>query len=179
MLTNLKKEIKLYQIIIVLYFICHGSLCGIGSRTIFSLAHEDAWIIPIISAIIGLVPFLITICIIEKYPNKNIFEIIEYQFGKIIGKILNIILILFVCSYMIFFYWNFTNFISSQYLYNTPQTFITILFIIPIIYLLSKGIKIILRSSIVIFIMTFSFYIIAAIGLVPQIHVENIYPIFA
>ena len=177
--NNLKKQLKLYQIIIILYFICHGSLCGIGSKTIFSLAYEDAWIIPIVIAIIGLIPFSITLYIVEKYPNKNIFEIIEYQFGKIIGKIINSILILFVCSYVIIFYWNFTNFISSQYLYNTPQTFITILFIIPIVYLLSKGIKIVLRSSIVIFIMTFTFYIIAATGLIPQIHVENIYPILA
>ena len=86
--NNLKKQLKLYQIIIILYFICHGSLCGIGSKTIFSLAYEDAWIIPIVIAIIGLIPFSITLYIVEKYPNKNIFEIIEYQFGKIIGKII-------------------------------------------------------------------------------------------
>lgn len=179
MTNSLKKQIKLYQIIIILYFICHGSLCGVASTLIINLGHENCWISPIIGAILGIIPFLITIFILEKYPNKNIFQIIDFEFGKIIGKIINFILILFVCSYLIIFYWNFTNFISSQYLYNTPQGFIAILFIIPIIYLLSKGITVILRSSIIIFILSFSFFSISALALIPQMNIQNIMPVLA
>lgn len=179
MTTNLKGKLKLYQIIAILYFICHGSLCGVASNLMIVLSHEDCWMVPIISCILGIVPFLISIIIMDKHPNKNIFEIIEYQFGKIIGKIMNIILILFICSYVIIFYWDFTNFISSQYLYNTPQTFIAILFIVPIIYLLSKGIEVVLRSSTIIFILSFTFFSVSALALFPQIQFQNIYPILA
>lgn len=178
-MTNLKGKLKLSQIIIILYFICHGSLLGSTVNALFILGHEDSWIVPIIGAIVGIIPFYLSITLMEKFPDKNIFEIIEYQFGKILGKIINILLILFICSYAIIFFWNLTNFISSQYLYSTPQGFIAILFIIPLIYMLSKGIQVILRSGIIVFIFSFSFFIISACALIPQIQISNIFPVLA
>lgn len=179
MITNIRGKLKLSQLMIVLYFICHGSLLGATTNAMFIFSREDSWMVPILSSIIGFIPFYLSIHLMNKFPDQNIFEIIESQFGKIMGKIINIILIGFISSYAMIFFWNLTNFISSQHLYNTPQTFIAILFTIPITYLLSKGIQVILRSSTIIFFLSFIFFSITAVALIPQIQISNIFPIMA
>lgn len=178
-MTNIKGKLKLSQIMIMIYFICHGCLLGSTTNALFIIAREDSWMVPIIGGIIGFIPFYLSILLMEKFPSYNIFQIIDKTFGKVLGKIINTMLILFVCSYAIIFFWNLTNFISSQYLYNTPQRFIIILFIIPLIYLLSKGIQVIFRSGTIIFILTFTFFIISTCALVPQIQISNIFPILS
>lgn len=175
--NNAKGKITINQIIILLYFICHGSLLGAATSSMFVFSREDSWMVPIISCIIGMIPLLIYTSLMNRFENQHIFEIVDSLCGKILGKIINFILIIFVCSYLIISFWNLSNFISSQYLYNTPQGFIAILFIIPIIYLLSKNIHIILRSGIIIFILSFLFFIISVFALVPQVQIVNIFPI--
>lgn len=173
---KLENKLNLSQIGVILYFIATGSLCGMNFRTYINIAKEDAWLAPIIGCIIGFLPYLIFIFIMNKYPNLNIFQIIEKLFGKALGKFLNLLLIIFVTSYMLIFFWNLTNFISAHFLYNTPPLFVTIMFLIPIIYMLTKKIQVILKSGIIIFFISFIFFIIASLAIIAQIKISNIFP---
>lgn len=170
-------KLRCLQSAVLVFFIIHGGIFGPGINLLIKVAEEDMWISTLIGCIIGFIPFYLYISLSAKHPDKNIFEIIESTFGKFFGKILVAIITLFAISFVLFYFWNLTNLISSQYLYKTPQLFVYIIFAIPLIYILSKGIKIALRSISIIFIATLFFYIITFISLVPQAHITNLLPI--
>ena len=162
---------------ILVFFIIHGGIFGTGVNILVKVAEEDMWLGCLFGCILGFIPFYTYISLSNTHPDKNIFEIIESVFGKLIGKIFVFIITLFAVSFILFCFWNLTNLISSQYLYNTPQIFIYIIFAIPLIYILSKGIKVALQSIIIIFIMTAIIYIITFFSLVPQSNFMNLMPI--
>ena len=178
-MTNKQKgQFRISQIIPFIYFIIFGSFSGTVCNLILSLSHEDSFIISIISMLVGIIPVFIFIYIHSKFKDKNIFEIIEYLFGKIIGKTINFILILFSCAYLCIFFFNLISFVSSEYLYKTPNIFILILFLIPTLILISKDLKVILRSGTIIFIFSFLLFLISISSLIFENDVTNILPMF-
>lgn len=170
-------KLRCFQAAILVFFLMHGGIFGTGVNLLIKVAKEDMWIATIIGIIIGFILFYLFISLSAKYPDKNIFEIIESICGKFISKFIIILITLFVATFTLLAYWTLTNLISSQYLYQTPQLFVYIIFAIPIIYILSKGLKVTLRSIIIIFFITAILYIITFIGLVPQVKFSNILPI--
>ncbi len=170
-------KLRCFQAAILVFFLIHGGIFGTGINILLKTAEEDMWMSTLFGCILGFIPFYFFISLSSKYPDKNIFEIIESSFGKVIGKIIVLIITLFAVSFVLYYFWGLTNLISSQYLYDTPQLFIYIIFAIPIIYMLSKGIKVALRSMIIIFMITFFFYTITFFSLVPQANIMNLFPI--
>ena len=120
--------------------------------------NNDAWIIPIVGSVIGFA--LLKLCL--------------YKFDKIDNKLYTLFLIIFMNT----LFTNLVNFIDSEYLYDTPPLLITILLIFTIIYILKNGEKSLFRTSLVIFFLCFFIYIIVTIGLIRQINILNIFPIF-
>ncbi len=170
-------KITLLELETIIYFLARGLCIGISLSGIIEIAGVDAWISVLIGAIIGLIPFYIFNQLFLFEPNKNIIEKNTLLFKGFIGKLINIILILFCLSMLLVTLWNLTNFISSQYLYNTPQLFIAFVFTIPTIYLLSKSPKIIGRTIFVFFLMEIILYGLSSIGLFNQIEINNLCPI--
>lgn len=170
-------KLRCFQAALLVFFIIHGGMFGAGVNLLLKIAHEDAWIAGILGSIIGFIPFYLFVSFATTHPDGNIFESMETLFGKIFGKIISIIITLFVISFILIYFWNLTNLISSQYLYKTPQLFIYIIFAIPLIYLLLKGIKITLRSITIIFFITTFLYAITFFSLIPQVHFDNVLPI--
>lgn len=170
-------KLRCFQAAILVFFLIHGGIFGTGINFLIRVSKEDMWIATIFGIIIGFIPFYLFISLSTKYPDKNIFEIIETVFGKFIGKIIISIITLFATTFVLYGYWSLTNLISSQYLYKTPQLFVYILFAIPLIYILSKGLKVTLRSIIIIFFITAILYIATFFSLVPQAKLINIFPI--
>ena len=88
------------------------------------------------------------------------------------------ILILFFSLFSMILFWNITNFTSSQYLYNTPQLYIEIIFIISFIYVLSHGTNSLFRTLLVLVYVLIIIYIINFTSLITQVDINNIKPIF-
>lgn len=170
-------KLRCLQAAILLFFIIQGGIFDTGVNILIKVASEDMWLATIIGIIIGFIPFYLYISLSVKHPDKNIFEIIESVFGKGVGRVIVAIVTLFAISFILFYFWSLTNLISSQYLYNTPQLFVYIIFAIPLVYILSKGIKVALRSIVIIFFITMFLYIITFVSLVPQAKIINLYPI--
>lgn len=170
-------KLRCFEAAILVFFMIHGGIFGTGINILLKTAEEDMWLACLIGCILGFIPFYFYISLSSKYPDKNIFEIIESAFGKAIGKIFVFLIIVFATSFVLFYLWGLTNLISSQYLYNTPQIFIYIIFMIPLIYILSKGIKVALQSILIIFMITLFLFIITFVSLVPQVNFTNLLPI--
>lgn len=170
-------KLRCFQAAILVFFIMHGGIFELGTNILFRIAEEDAWISAILSGILGFIPFYIFISISYSHPNHNIFEIIDITCGKVFGKIITILIILLTASFVFFNFWSLTNLISSQFLYKTPQVFIYIIFTIPIVYMLSKNVKVIFRSVILIFFITITLHVLSVMSLATQLKFINLLPI--
>lgn len=152
----------------------------IGSSSVFTmgmLAEQDLWIAIILAIFMALPMSLIYARIHYIFPNKDLFDIIEICFGKIIGKGL---IILFTCFV---FYWasdilvNYGNFIYVVSLTKTPK-------IVPMMMLgilcgigIKKGIEALGRWSEFFLIIPIILLLTTTVLLIPQMNIDNIKPV--
>ena len=150
---------------------------SIGLYNIIKASNQDAYISVIISSLLGilvLIPFLI---ILNYKKDLTLKEKINFLFGNTLGTIINTIITFIVFIIGITIIYNSTNFINSQFLNKTPIYIILLLFNIPIIYNVTKGIETISRISLIILIITVFLTIISVISLSLQFNINNIKPI--
>ena len=171
------KTINITNYNTLLFFLIRASFIGICSNNLLTISKQDSLISIIISIVIGLIPLTIYYLINEKYANKKIFEIINITFGKYLGFIINLLITIYITIYSSILFWNLISFISSQYLYKTPEIFIGLIFIIAIIYSLFSNINSIIRSTTILFYIFLFLYIISTIGLLGEIDITNLMPV--
>lgn len=148
-----------------------------GFNIIIDISSNDSIISSIIGLILGIIIINVFIRIFDKLPTLNIFEKANYLFGKysIIIKLLLIISVSISSSYLIYIT---SLFIKSSLLINVDILPISILFFSSSIYLASKGITSITRSSIISFIIFIFFEIMTILFIIPNINSLKILPLF-
>ena len=139
------------------------------------LSYQDSWLSMIIAYLIGFIPLFIYYQILNYNPKLNIIELLNNKF-KYLGKIISIIITIFMIFHASLMLWNTANFINSQYLYQTPLIIISILFLIAIIYIVETGITGIGRTGTIILIISVSLSIITTILLTPQVELSKLKP---
>lgn len=174
----MSQKIRMMEYNAIQYFLIRSYFVGIAVHNILNIARQDSWMCYLIAIVVGFLPFLLYLYLMNKYPDLNLFDISIQIFGKKWGKIVNVVLFLFVCSYCVLNLWNFTNFVGSQYLYRTPTYFISFVFLIVVFYALNKGIKTFAHACLILFYLSVFLYTFSATGLLGQIHFDNVLPMF-
>lgn len=171
------KKIDISNYNTLLFFIIRGNYLGICSENLYIISKQDSWISMIIACILGIIPLLIYYFITKKYPDKNILEIIQTVFGKVLGKIINIIMMIFIFIYASSIFYNLIIFIATQYLYNTPLLAIACIFGLCFYFLINKGINTVAKTSTILFYAFCFLFILTSLGLITQIDISNVLPI--
>ena len=161
----------------LMWFVIRASFVGVTLTNIIFISKVDAWFSSIIALILGILPFII-FELFRKYSDKNIFEINSSIYGKF-GKLINIILIIGSYVFAVIVFSNLTYFISSQFLYKTSLFFISVFFIIPLIYALINGLNAFSKTSLILFFITFFTVVFIDISLSTGISINNIKPILS
>lgn len=173
----MNKKITVLEMCSLTWQLMLSSGIGITSYIAFFSVKQDAWIAIIVSGIIGLIPLYIYLYLMNYKKDLNFFSLNEYLFGKTIGKIINTIIALVVSLCVIIYFFNLTNFINSQYLNKTNNLLIIAILIIPVIYLLLQDLKIIGRTTFILFLFSITLLFFSIIGFIGQIDLNNIKPI--
>jgi spore germination protein KB len=155
-------------------FMMLSCFLGIGAESCLLISGIDYWLVPILGTIIGFPILLIYLSLFNK--NKSLPDLMKSTFGNKIGNILNILLLLCSITFNLVTFWNLISFVTSQYLYETPSWFITLLFTITAIYLLTKSERVIFRTSFMLFYIAIFLYLISFFGLSLQVKITNIMP---
>lgn len=160
----------------LMWFIIRGCFIGISLNNIIYASQQDSTLSILLAIILGFIPLFIYFHIRNYQPSLDIFEKINFLFGKF-GKILNIICIIFSYFFAIMILSDLTHFISSQFLYYTSTTTISIAFMILVVYALSKNIKTIAKTSLMLFFVVIIISILIIIGLIGSINITNFQPV--
>jgi len=163
---------KQMQLLIFIYPIGSFSLFNMGAG-----AKQNAWLATAIGVIFSLPILLMYGRLMNLYPGKNLFEILEIVFGVILGKIFNIVFVFhvtFIGSYILH---NVVDFIKVTALWNTPIFIPYTLISVLIIWILKEGIEVLwgwakFNIRLILVLMVFTWFL-----LIPQMHLSNLQPI--
>ena len=117
----------------------------IGGIIVFGGTYEAAgssWLSLIIAFGLACILMLCFSRILKINENKNIFKILENNFGKISGKIITAILVCYAIFLSAFTANNYSEFIIKSSLSNTPINFIEIFFFVTAAFLVIKSISV-------------------------------------
>ncbi len=160
----------------LVWFLIRGCFIGVTLNNIIYISSVDSALAIILAILIGFIA-LFTYFYIRKFmTNTSIVEKNKLLFGKF-GIIFNIIWGLFALGFAIIILSDLTHFVSSQFLYYTSPIVITIVFMVLTIYALTKGIKTISKTSLILFFFVAIITLLIVIGLITNIDISNFKPI--
>jgi spore germination protein KB len=169
-----KRALSSRQAISLLAVFIFGSSVVLGG---YSEAEQDSWICIILSQAFVLPIVFVYARIIKMYPGKNLFEIAESVFGKLFGKIIEILYIWYSIHLAALVVKNFSEFIEIVAMPETPQLPIMLIIIMVAIYLARSGVKTLGKWSIIALIIIVSIFFITVALLSPQLKLDNLLPI--
>lgn len=173
----MKNKITLSQLCSICWQIMLASSIGIISYISINGAKQDAWASIVISAVLGIIPLFSYLYLLNYKKSKNFFELNNYLFGNKIGRFISSLSTVPILIYIIIYFYNMCNFITLNYLTNTPNLFISLIFLIPIMYLISQDLQVIARCLFIIFGFAIILHFATLIGLINQIDINNLKPI--
>ena len=172
----MNRKLKLFEVNSMLYFILRSSFIGLAITNLIVISKVDSYLCPLIGSILGFIFLLLYFKIINVNPNQNISQNIITCFGNKIGGFINVLLSIFVFIFSILLSYDLINFIGSEYLFNTPNIVIGFVCLIPLIYLLTKGLTVIGKTSNILFFLSIILYILSLLGLFAQGNITNLLP---
>lgn len=172
----MKKEIISTRMALSLYVLfCFGTNAIIG---VSSEADNDSWVALLLSFIAFLPIAYIYARTIKLHPGKNILDVSEIIFGKVIGKFFQVMFLTFTVILAALAMRNTTEFINIIMLKETPLVPLMVTLILMTIYLSMAGIEVMGRWSLVIFVITVSSLVITFVFSLENMEIENIQPMF-
>ncbi|NLW56064.1 MAG: GerAB/ArcD/ProY family transporter, partial [Firmicutes bacterium] len=139
----------------------------VGAGVIVMPAHlakevgSDGWISILGAGLLSTIVIVMIIALLRKYAGQSILEINRHLFGKILGQIINLLLIVYLSFLMVTGLRYFTEFIQLFTLEVTPGCIVALLIITPTAYLTWYGLKPVARFS---YIMLFVLFSILLLG---------------
>jgi spore germination protein KB len=167
-----KLKMKHLKFLMVLFIIGSTIIVGVSNNS-----SQDSWIAIILSVIMVIPVILMYARIISLNPEESFFDISVKLFGRIIGTIINILMIWYALHLGTLVLCNFVKYTEMTTLQNTPGIIISIFLLIVAVYIgkstiLTFGKWAIVALSIIVFIIIITIFIS-----IPNIHINHMFPI--
>jgi spore germination protein KB len=158
--------------------IVYAKAIGLTQGSIAREVGGDMWISTLLSAIQGSLMMLITVYVIRRAPNSNIFEQSELLLGKWFGKI--------ICLSMFIFFVGASGAVFTTFVYHLKDYFLpeapTLIFIaagfIIGIFALFHGIEVIGRMALIGVFSILMLNILIILGSLGEFDIRELMPVF-
>lgn len=110
-------------------------------HNLFMIAKNNGWISIILTGVIAQILIFIYGQIIKRFPSKNLLEISTILCGKIIGKLINIFIIIYFIISASLILMRFSITISAWMMPVTPKWVLATLVVITSIYIAKENIQ--------------------------------------
>lgn len=160
--------------------ICLLTLFVMGSSVILGIAlraKNNAWIAGIAGLIMSMPAILIYARILHLFPGMDLYEILDSVWGKVIGRIVSILYILYAFYLGAIVLRDFGEFVNSVAFIETPMAFILLSASFVAITAVRSGIEVIARISTAIVPVSIFVIVLMQILSLPISKFDNIKPI--
>lgn len=160
--------------LLIIFYMGSSFILGIGGA-----AKNDAWLSGLLGILSALPIIMVYARLLELFPEKGLFDILDLTFGKILGKAVSLLYIWYSFHLGALVIRNFGEFIGTAALPETPIFVPMICLGITSIAVVRSGIEVMGRISA--YIMPVLFFILFVVQLlgIPQWNLHHIKPILA
>ena len=169
-------KISSKELFVFTFFISIILFPGFGNTIILQTGKNTTMISSIFGFLIGFIPLLMIIYMINNTESKNIFTYNKEKF-KFLGYIFNILYVIAIFYVVFAESWTTITFTISQYLQRTSYYLILFLLSSAISYIICKKLEVIGRWHILLFIIFLLLIFFAWIFLIPLVEYENFLPL--
>jgi len=142
------------------------------------MVRQDSWIIVLLGMFM-VVPFILMYSFIMKnYPDKNLFQVLEKVFGRVIGKIISLFYLYFFFQLTSLNLNDVGSFINSALMPNTPLIIVMLITMSVIIYAVKGGISVITKYAAALVVIVVVVFLLAALLTLNIIDLKNFLPVF-
>ncbi|MHB1391837.1 MAG: GerAB/ArcD/ProY family transporter [Clostridia bacterium] len=156
----------------VLFIFGSSLVMGTGGE-----AKSDMWIAIILALFISAPILMIHARILSRYPEKDLYDILEEVFGKYLGRAFGIAFIWFSFHLGALVLRNFGEFMNTVGLPETPRIVPIIMFALICIIGVKSGIETLAKCSSLFIVGVFSLLFLLAFLTIPNMKSENLLPI--
>ena len=174
----MNNKVSKIQIGMFLVLIMCSLYLGLSDIILLRKSGNEVLISMIVGSLIGIIPVLMYLKINSHLDALNIYEKNKVMFGKVIGNIINVLMIIIYIIMLVIALRAIAVFVTSKYLQNTPFYLITTLIVITCLIISFKGLETLSRVSQICFILSLIFMIIIETFLFQYIEIDNILPVF-
>jgi spore germination protein KB len=171
-----KGKISDSQFILLIATTTGGSILAFSF--IDTITGRDTWLV-VLSAYIISTPFVIGYAFLAKrFPGNNIIQINDIIYGPYLGKLISII---YISYFLLLFSLNIrdiSNFYIGLIIPETPILAFLILFVLISAYAIQKGVEVISRINIPIFVVIILEIAVTSILLFNKMDFTNLLPVF-
>ncbi len=140
-------------------------------------ANQAAWLAPFISVIFEIVYMAMLIKIFKKYKKESFIEIIIDVFGKILGKIICVLYLIWLTLMIAYNLRMFAERILTTINPSMSIVLLTLTLVVLVVYVIKDGIVVLSRMNELFFAIIFGIFVIIVIFIIPEIHINNLIPI--
>jgi spore germination protein KB len=164
------------QMIFTMALFIFGSSIIVGVSTD---AGQDSWISLILAMVLIIPVILIYSRIMKLNPKESLFDISEKLFGKIIGKIITVLMTWYAIHLGTLVVVNFTKFINISSLPSTPEIIVAAILIFITVYMIKSPVSTFGKWSSVLLPAIIVILIIIMIISIPNMHINHITPVMS
>lgn len=159
--------------ILIITFIIGTSL----AVTSYSGSLQNTWISILLALAFAIPVVLIYAGILNTFPSKDLFQILEFVFGKIAGKIIGLLYTFYFLHLGAISVRIITEFIQVVSFPETPQYFTALFLGILAIYIVKSGLEVVFRVNKFLLPLLIFILLITFIMVIPSANVNNLLPI--
>jgi spore germination protein (amino acid permease) len=171
-----KGRISSHELLFSVFCFMQGTM--LRSGFIIGVTRNDSWLMALTGLAVSLVLVSIYSSLSKRFPRKNLFEISEIIFGKILGKIVSSLYVFFFLTLTALNTHDLGDFVVGYMIPKTPIAVITLLFILVCLYAVHKGIESFMRLSTAFCILAIGAVTINIILILKDIQFDYLKPFF-
>lgn len=149
---------------------------GILTSYMLSKSKNATIISMFIGFLLGLIISKILLTFYNKFPDLSLTNKIKKIYKKL-SIIINFIILVIAILMYTFLAYRLSNFLSSQYLIETPSIYFYIMILFLTTYTANKGIETVTRVSLITFYTSLIMFILDFINLIQYIDINNFLPL--
>ncbi|WP_407270531.1 endospore germination permease [Radiobacillus sp. PE A8.2] len=165
------------QFTILVFMNVLGTAIIIGPSIATSFGKENGWISVFIATLIGIGIVLIYNQLFKINEKKDLFQLMEFVYGKWIGKVISLVFILLIFFVAAGNLRGMGDFIATQILVGTPMEVILLLTILTCLIGVRMGLEVLGRTSEIFFPYTFISLVMLLVFVIPGAEMKKIQPI--
>lgn len=169
-----KEQISKSQAYILIITLMIGTTSALSS---YSESKQDTWI-SLLIALVAITPIVIIYgSILDNHRGKDLFQVLEHVFGKVIGKIIGALYTFYFLHLGSICIRNITEFVQVSSFPETPQYFTALFIGILAIYIIKSGLEVMARVNRFLFPFLAFILTITLLFVIPRARPTNFLPI--